>query len=294
MGYAEDIIKELLLEEVEQEKVTYAIKKRHEVSFRYDSNDGDPRGKKERITVQPVALGTTKAGNPCFRAYQVNGSSESGEKGERPVPGWRLFLLDRVVPNTWRDSKKVFNEPPMYNPNGDDTMAEVLVRADFTGSANRYERGGLKKYNKERHDKAVEKNPYYDFEKQVKNKQMVPDFVMKNIKDTAKSPHQRDLQWQQASNERLKGNQQSVVDMSRQTDFGDEGFGETEGPVRKGDTSVAQPQQAPKQPDYKQTLQNGPVYKTINNKSDKIINNDGNGFDQRPGESSEDDDKRGL
>ena len=68
MNYAETIIRELLFEEVAQNSVVNAIKRRHEVSFKYDSRDGDRRGKLERITVQPVAIGTTKSGNPCFRA----------------------------------------------------------------------------------------------------------------------------------------------------------------------------------------------------------------------------------
>ena len=39
MGYAEEVIKSLILEEVAQDKVALAIRKRHEVSFKYDSND---------------------------------------------------------------------------------------------------------------------------------------------------------------------------------------------------------------------------------------------------------------
>lgn len=293
MGYAENIIKALLLEEIEQDKVSHAIKKRHEVSFRYDSNDGDARGKKERITVQPVTLGTTKAGNPCFRAYQLNGSSESAEKGENTIPGWRLFLLDRVVPNTWKDTGRVFNEPPMYNPNGDDGMAEVLLSANFSGAEERYSRGGLKKYNQARHAAAVEKNPYYDFQKQLGKKNMAPDFVMKNIKDTQVDKSEREKQWQQAQGE-LKGNQQSIADMSRQKDFGDEGYEETSGPVRKGNINNSNPQRTNEKPvNYSSASQNGPRYKGQNdNDEEKIDNNDE--FEQYPGESTADDTVRGL
>ena len=236
MDYLEQVIRGLLFEEVAQDKVAYAVRKRHEVSFKYDNNDGNPHGKMERITVQPVALGTTKAGNPCFRAYQINGSSESAEEKKGEIPGWRLFILDRVVPNTWKDTGKVFKEPPMYNPNGDKTMAEVLVQADFTGSENRYGRGGLKKYNQERHDKNVEANPFYDFEKQLKRKQKAPEFVMKNIADTQATPQQRAAQWKQAQAAlKPKGNQQSIADMSRVKDFGEDEQTETVGPMMKGD-----------------------------------------------------------
>lgn len=293
MDYAKLILEQLLYEEVAQDKVILAVKKRHEVSFKYDSDDGDPRGKKERITVQPVALGTTKSGNPCFRAYQVNGSSESAEKREGQIPGWRLFLLDRVVPNTWRDTGKVFNEPPMYNPNGDKTMAEVMVQADFTGSKERYEKGGLSKFNKERHDKAVEKNPFYDFEKQLKRKRMAPDYVMKNLKDTETDERTRAMQWKQASlAAKPKGNQQSIIDMSRQKDFGDNEQTQTSGPVRKGERVNNTPNVRQSGQDYEMAGRNGPVYKGNNETNEKKLDNDE--FEQYSGESAADDAQRGL
>ena len=289
MGYAEDIVRELLMEEVAQDKVSYAIKKRHEVSFRYDSNDGDPRGKRERITVQPVAFGTTKAGNPCFRAYQINGSSESAEKNEGQVPGWRLFLLDRVVPNSWKDTGRQFKEPPMYNPNGDNTMSEVFVQADFAGTQSRYERGGLKKFNQARHDAAVEKNPYYDFEKQLKRKTMAPDFVRKNVADTAVDDNTRAMQWQQAKNAVAKGNQQSIIDMSRQKDFGDDSQTETVGPLRKGDERNAAVTSTKTQPNYQMAQRNGPRYKSNNVDNIENTEDNGNKHEQRAGEGTEDD-----
>ena len=286
MDLAEKIIRELLFEEVAQNLVSYAIRKRHEVSFKYDSGDGDPKGKLERITVQPVAYGITKAGNPCFRAYQLNGSSESAEKNEGQIPGWRLFLLDRVVPNTWRDSGKVFKEPPMYNPNGDKTMDTVFVQADFKGSSERYSRGGLEKFNKERHAKKVETNPYYDFEKQLKKKQIAPDYVLKNIKNTQQSPQEREQQWRSAVNaiKTNKGNSQSISDMSRQKDFGDEEQTETVGPVVKNNMNTNITGEKTK-PNYNMAKFNGPVYK-VDNKEENLNNDE---FKQRDSESTEDD-----
>lgn len=268
MNYIQEIIRELLLEEVEQNKITFAIKKRHEVSFIYDSGDGDRRGKGERITVQPVAYGTTKVGNPCFRAYQLNGSSESAEKNKGSLPGWRLFLLDKVKHGSWKDTGRIFNEPPLYNPNGDNTMAEVFVQADFVGTQTRYERGGLKKYNDDRHAKNVEKNPYYDFQKQVNKKQMAPSFVMKNIKDTEKNKEEREKEWIVNKNA-LKGNQQSISDMAKQKDFGNDKQSETIGPLRKGDTEETI-QMNNKPNNYDNALQNGPKFKDTTAK----INND--------------------
>ena len=263
MGYAEDIIRQILNEEVSQNIVTAAIKKRHEVSFKYDSSDGDPRGKAERIVVQPVALGTTKAGNMCFRAYQLNGSSETAEKGEKKLPGWRLFLLDRVVPDSWRDRGKIFSEPPMYNRNGDETMANVIVQADFVGASKRYERGGLKKYNKDVHDKNIEKNPYYDFEKQTKKKQMAPDYVLRNIKNTQKTDAERQAEWDAANAERMqrRGNQTSAEEMSRQKNFGDDGYAPTAGPVTKQANDEVNQDTSLTRTNYNNVSKNGPVYK---------------------------------
>lgn len=277
MGYAENVIRELLFEEVAQNSVVNAIKRRHEVSFKYDSNDGDSRGKLERITVQPVAIGTTKSGNPCFRAYQTNGSSESAEKGDGKLPGWRLFLLDRVVPNTWKDSGKIFSEPPMYNPNGDETMATVLMQADFKGASGRYERGGLKRYNQQVHDKNVEKNPFYDFEKQVKKKRMAPDYVMRNLKATEKTDDERQKEWADAAAATNRGNNQSVIDMSKTKDFGDQGQIETSGPVKVGDKNAAEINTGKAPVNYSQATNNGPVYKSERNNDEEADTEKENG-----------------
>lgn len=289
MSYIGDVIASILLEEVQQNVLVNAIKKRHEVSFIYDSRDGDSRGKKERIVVQPVCYGLTKSQNPCFRAYQINGSSESAEKKEGVIPGWRLFLLDRVVSGSWKDSGKVFSKPPMYNESGDDTMSEIFVKADFAGSAARYERGGLKRYNDERHKKNVEKNQFYDFEKQLKKKTIAPDYVLKNIADTSKTDKEREREWKLATT-RTKGNLSSIAAMSRQKNFGDEESQQTVGPKRKGQTN-----ELPKNPNannlnYQNALQNGPKYKGINTK--EINNNndnkeDENGYKLYNGESPE-------
>ena len=274
MDYAESIIRSLLLEEVAQNLVTYAIRKRHEVSFKYNNNDGDARGKQERIVVQPVAYGITKAGNPCFRAYQVNGSSESAEKREGVVPGWRLFLLDRVVPNTWKDSGKVFKEPPMYNPNGDKTMDTVILKADFKGSEARYNRGGLKKYNQARREKNLEKNPFYDFEKQVNKKRIAPEYVLKNIQASQVSPTEREAQWTADKNAAAGGNHQSIQDMSKQTDFGDDEQTETVGPILKNQPAMSNVQSQKTQNNYNMAMRNGPVFKGDEENNEENLEND--------------------
>lgn len=264
MDYAKKIISELLTEEVTQDKLVYAIKKRHEVSFVYDNGDGKSKGKGERITVQPVAYGLTKSGNPCFRAYQINGSSESTEEGKKVLPGWRLFLLSNVKDGTWKDSNKVFNEPPKYNESGDKSMSQVYVIADFKGSSERYERGGLKKYNADRLQKNIEKNPFYGIEKQIKNKRMAPDFVMKNIKDTERTKDERDYQWRQAEAElqNKKGNAQSIKDMANQKNIGGNSTTQTIGPIEKGNNVTADNQNQTL--NYSTAKENGPKFKENN------------------------------
>ena len=255
-----NIICDLLLEEVQGNEVINAIKKRHEVSFVYDSGDGDPRGKRDRIVVQPVAYGKTKAGNYCFRAYQVNGSSETAEKGEKPIPGWRMFILDKVKSGTWKETKRIFKEPPGYNENGDNTMSELLVKADFNGS-NRYEKSGLKRYNDEVHRSKVESNPYYDLGKNIKNAKMAPDYVMKNIKDTAVSKEERMKQWDDAMKAANGGNYQSASEMSMQKDFGDGKATQTNGPQKKNDVGTNSQFTKTNTMDYSNAAANGPVKK---------------------------------
>lgn len=278
------------MEEVQQNFVTNAIKKRHEVSFKYDSGDGDTRGKQERITVQPVAYGETKAGNPCFRAYQTNGSSESYEKGEGDIPGWRLFILNKVVDNSWKDTGKIFSEPPGYNKDGDKTMSQVLVKADFEGSASRYERGGLKRYNDERHKQNVEKNPFYDFEKQAKKKQMAPDYVMRNIKDTQKTQAEREQQWAQAMKAANRGNNSSINDMARQKDFGDNNIQQTVGPKMKNKKDNVVPKNNMPN-NYANAAMNGPQYKNsaVNNLETQENNETNDEYRQRIGSGTETD-----
>lgn len=272
--YVKKIVYSLLTEEVQRTNVVNAIKKRHEVSFKYDSGDGDNRGKQERITVQPVAYGTTSAGNLCFRGYQVNGSSETYEKGEKPLPGWRLFILDKVVSNTWRDSGKVFNEPPNFNPDGDKTMAKVLLVAKFSGTKERYEKGGLKKYNEKRKENNTAKDPYYYFKKNLAKAKQAPDFVQQNIANTEKSKERRQAEWDEANVQR--GNQQSIKDMAKQKSFGDENYEETVGPQTKGKQEEFAPKNninGTNNNNYLQAMKNGPQYKE-NNNEENLDNNE--------------------
>ena len=245
--YAELILESLLKEEAMQADVIDAIKKRYEVGINYNS-DKTSKGSGYRI-IQPVAYGKTTSGNLVIRAFQPYGDTKT------KTPSWKMFRLDRI--ENWKPMKnKRFKEPPAqngdilgkFNPNGDNTMSEVYLVANFHGMRN----DALMKYNQKRHAQKVAANPYYDFERNVKNAQdgNKIDYIRKNVEDWQKSA---------AATEFRKGNGQSVYDMSRVQNFGDEQDTQTVGPVRKGNTETMP--QEPTKVNYRTALNNGPLYK---------------------------------
>lgn len=246
-NYAELIIDSLLKEDARQMDVIDSIKKRYEVGINYKA-DNDAKGSGYRI-IQPVAYGKTSSGNLVIRAFQPYGDTKT------KTPSWKMFRLDRI--ENWKPMKKrKFTEPPSsqfdsdgtFNKNGDKSMEEVYVVANFNGKRN----DALLKYNQKVHDKKVAENPYYDLQKNIKKSfdgnQI--DYIKKNVADWQKSD---------AAKEFKKGNGQSVYDMSKINDFGDENDVQTVGPVRKGNTET-KPQNIRK-PNYNMASNNGPIYK---------------------------------
>lgn len=246
--YAELILESLLKEEAMQADVIDSIKKRYEVGINYAS-DNSQKGNGYRI-IQPVAYGKTKTGNLVIRAFQPYGDTKT------KIPSWKMFRLDRI--EKWEPMKNhKFKEPPTngdsilgkFNPNGDNSMSEVYLVANFNGMKN----DALLKYNKAVHDKKVEENPYYDFERNVKKSRNgnKVDYIRKNVADWQNSP---------ASQEFKKGNGQSVYDMSQVRDFGDQETTQTVGPVRRGNTETNTIEKN-NALNYKTALNNGPMYK---------------------------------
>lgn len=76
-----------------------------------------------------VAEGVTKAGNHCFRAFEMFGDSRSAAEGILPLPSWRLFLTKRVeslkaMTGTEPFTREWLNSlTPDYNWNDDRSMA---------------------------------------------------------------------------------------------------------------------------------------------------------------------------
>jgi hypothetical protein len=65
-----------------------------------------------------------------LRAWDEEGASHTAYKGEQPLPGWRLFRVDKI--QSFRPSGDKFNQPkPGYNPRGDKSMTRVIINAVF-------------------------------------------------------------------------------------------------------------------------------------------------------------------
>jgi predicted DNA-binding transcriptional regulator YafY len=122
-----NITKSLILEIASMESIVDAIKKRKKVIIYYDGDEPGGRGLRE---IEPVAFGYSNAGNPVVRAWDMEGSSHTGYLGKQPLPGWRLFRLDKIM--SLQPTGETFDTPrPDYNFNGDKTMKTVIINAKF-------------------------------------------------------------------------------------------------------------------------------------------------------------------
>ena len=264
MDFLEQIFQELLTEEARTVDVVDAIKKRYEAKITYKA-DNDPKGSGERI-IQPVAYGTTKAGNPVIRAFEPYGDTKT------KVPAWKFFRLDRIT--SWKALRQnKFSEPPAdqwrmsgaegkFNENGDETMAEVFLVADFKGTKARYERGGLAKYNANRTARKKQDNPLHDFERNIEKSKEIGkvDYIQRNVAAWNKEKEEREKRKQLQNRRNTKGNKASISDMEKAQNFPTDTV-QTVGPVKKQNTDIETTDN--KQPlDYTNVQQSGPVYKT--------------------------------
>ena len=256
MEYFLDILKELLTESANITTVSSAIRKRCESIIYYNSDDEKARG--ERI-IQPVAYGLSKAGNLVVRAFQPYGDTKT------KVPHWKLFRLDKIV--SWKTIwNRKFNEPPgihnvegNFNPNGDGSMSEVYLVANFERSRDYYSgkrAKGLYNYNQNRSKEKEEEKPLHRLEKNI-NKSIKPNDVLDRIKKYP-SKHAKDY---------VSGNDKYIEDMQKIDNIPNTGQQINE-PVTKNNVKqndiVNEP---PKNVTY-----SGPEMK---NNEDENINNDG-------------------
>ena len=122
-----DIIKGLINEGISNDEVLSAIHNRQYVKIKYDDTQPDGKGNpKGSRVIMPMAVGSTKAGNPVVRAYQQNGNSRRG------APQWKFFRLDRIT--SWVPLNKQFSAPPddSYNYTGDNGMGHFIDNVKFS------------------------------------------------------------------------------------------------------------------------------------------------------------------
>lgn len=125
-----NIAKSLILEIASIDSIVDAIKKRNKIIIYYDGDEPGGRGLRE---IEPVCFGYSKADNPVLRAWDFQGASHTSYKGEQPLPGWRLFRVDKIL--SFRPTNEKFNTPrPNYNLNGDKGMLRVVINAKFDNS----------------------------------------------------------------------------------------------------------------------------------------------------------------
>ena len=120
-------LKGLICEIASIDSVVVAIKGRQKVIIYYDGDEPGGRGIRQ---IEPVCLGVSKAGNKILRAWDDEGASHTAYKGEQPLPGWRIFRLDKIL--SIKPTGEVYNTPkPNYNFNGDKSMVSVIINAKF-------------------------------------------------------------------------------------------------------------------------------------------------------------------
>ncbi len=117
----------LILEVASREQISDAIKNRRVCAIYYDGDE--PGGRGLRV-IEPVAFGLTKKGNPVVRAWDREGASHTAYLGEKPLPSWRFFRVDKM--QFIRLTQETFDTPrPNYNPDGDRSMERVFINAIF-------------------------------------------------------------------------------------------------------------------------------------------------------------------
>jgi predicted DNA-binding transcriptional regulator YafY len=124
----QESLKGLICEIASQESVLDAIKKKQKVVIYYDGDEPGGRGLRE---IEPVCLGRMRGTNSlAVRAWDEDGASHTAYKGEQPLPGWRIFLLPKIL--SLKPTGENFTQMrPNFNPNGDKSMSSIIFIAKF-------------------------------------------------------------------------------------------------------------------------------------------------------------------
>ena len=124
----QESLKGLICEIASQESVLDAIKKKQKVVIYYDGDEPGGRGLRE---IEPVCLGRMRGTNSlAVRSWDEDGASHTAYKGEQPLPGWRIFLLPKIL--SLKPTGENFTQMrPNFNPNGDKSMSSIIIIAKF-------------------------------------------------------------------------------------------------------------------------------------------------------------------
>ena len=120
-------VKSLITEIASLQDIQKSIKNKEMMNIYYDGDE--PGGDGYRI-IEPVCVGYSKAGNLVLRAWDMEGASHTAAIGEQPLPGWRLFRVDKIF--TYKPTgDNFYTSRPGYNPSGDKSMTRVILNAQF-------------------------------------------------------------------------------------------------------------------------------------------------------------------
>jgi predicted DNA-binding transcriptional regulator YafY len=123
----QESLKGLICEIASIENIIDAIKNKKKCIIYYDGDEPGGKGLRE---IEPVCLGVSKSGNKVVRAWDEEGASHRGYLGTRPLPGWRMFRLDKIL--TLKPTGENFTEiKPNFNPNGDKSMKSIIIISQF-------------------------------------------------------------------------------------------------------------------------------------------------------------------
>jgi hypothetical protein len=119
-------LKGLITEIASIQDIQHSIKMKNVMTINYNGKEYG-RGYRD---IEPVCFGVSKSGNFVLRAWEREGSSHSNKVEGNPIPGWRLFRVDKI--QSFKPSGDKFNQPkPGYNPRGDKSMTRVIINAVF-------------------------------------------------------------------------------------------------------------------------------------------------------------------
>jgi predicted DNA-binding transcriptional regulator YafY len=124
-------LKGLITEIASAQDIQRSINMKNVITINYN---GREYGKGYR-DIEPVCFGISKSGNFVLRAWEIEGSSHSNKVRGNPIPGWRLFRLDKILTYQLQGDKFIESRP-FYNPDGDKSMSRVIVNAVFDNQGN--------------------------------------------------------------------------------------------------------------------------------------------------------------